>query len=133
MQSILTSVCCAAASAQAYICGNSTEPVEQIANATAKAYAVAVAFAAAECEATGTAQFAAGAFAKAEAKGHVWLSAYAEAFANATECEHCNTYAESWGRISADVFLHATAEANVIVRFYQPHNPAPRPAPPQII
>lgn len=103
------------ASATAYICGNSTDPVEQIANATAKAYAIAVAFAAAECEATGTAQFAAGAFAKAEAKGHVWLSAYAEAFANATECEHCTTFAESWGRISADVFLNATAEANVIL------------------
>lgn len=106
-----------AADAKKYICsGGSSGVAHDVASATAKAYAKAVAAASAECKLSGDATAHVDAYSKAVAKANVWLEAYAQAVAAAGDCENCEAFAESWGYIAKDVFLKAVADAKVKVR-----------------
>lgn len=100
------------ADAAAYICNGETDKsAHSIAEATASAYAEALAFASVQCSIEGDAEAHGTASAKAEAAAHVWIKAYAEAFASAGDCDKCEAWAESYGYVEKEVFLKAVASA----------------------
>ena len=113
----------AAARARSYIC-RGIGSAEKIAEDTAEAFALAVATASAKCELEGTTELYVNAHAHAKAAGEVFVAAYSDAFAAATDCDTCQAYAQSWGYIEKTVFLEAIAKAGVYVRCY------PSPLPP---
>jgi hypothetical protein len=108
---------CAAKQAAAYICDGSGSS-EEAASATASAYAAAVASVVAECVLAGDASASVKATADARAKAEVWVLAYFDAVAQASDCEKCEAWAASWGYIEKWVFLEAIAQAEVNVCYH---------------
>ena len=74
-----------------------------------------MATASAKCEVEGEGGAYVNAHANAKAAGEVFVSAYAQAFASATDCDTCEAYAQSFGYIEKHVFLKAIADAGVYV------------------
>lgn len=107
-----------AATAAAFICGTGSADAHAVASATASAFAKAVASASVYCELSGDATGRANAHANAYIKAEKWLTAYADAFALAVQCEHCESFAYSWAYVQKHVFLEAMASADATVRVY---------------
>jgi hypothetical protein len=103
-----------AASAAAYLC-DGVGSAYDVASQTASAYAEALAYAAAQCVLVGDSSAKAYASAQAKAKAEIWVSADFEAYAEATNCETCQSWAYSWGYVSKHVLLEAVAEVEVKV------------------
>jgi hypothetical protein len=106
----------AVAAASQWACGDdqSGDPYD-VAVATAKVFAKAVAGAFVYCKAMGDTKFYAKATAEATATLETWLTAYAEAFASAGVCGVCDSYAESFGYVQKYVCLEAVAMAEAEV------------------
>jgi hypothetical protein len=102
--------------AAAYVC-DGTGSSEEAAYATASAYAAAVASVVANCVLAGDASASVKAAADARARAEVWVSAFFDVVAQATDCEKCEAWASSWGYIEKYVFLEAIAQAGVRVCF----------------
>jgi hypothetical protein len=109
----------AAAAAGAYLCSETgTATAETAAQATATLFAEAVARASVFCEGD-TAFYTPKASVLATQAAKDWLDAYAEAFAETSVCNTCESTVSSWGFVAKYVFLEAVASASAIVRL--PH------------
>jgi hypothetical protein len=105
----------AAAAAGAYLCSETgTATAETTAQATATLFAEAVARASVFCEGDTPK-----ASVLATQAAEDWLEAYAEAFAQSSVCNTCESTVSSWGYVAKYVFLEAVASASAIVRL--PH------------
>jgi hypothetical protein len=106
----------AVAKAIAYGCGDdASADAHAVAEATAEVWARAVASAYVYCEGEGETILHAKASADAEATLETWLTTYADAFAQATLCGVCDSYAHSWVYVQKYVFLDAVAHAEAEV------------------
>jgi hypothetical protein len=110
-------VWCAAADVSAIVCGKGEAgvDVELAANASARAYAEAVAEVTGDCSVSGTGYATGKAYAKAESTAKAWVVAYAKAIVSAEVCKKCKATAEFVGKAWADIALKAVAEAETEV------------------